>query len=130
MSKSDEEYLDLLGIGNYVVGGITALFSLFPLLHVGIGIMMLTGGMHSDSGEAPPAWFGLFFILFAGLFILVGEALAFALIMAGRYIRQRRRHTFCLVASAIACVFFPFGTIIGVLSLILLTKPDIKALFE
>ena len=36
----DEEHLNLLGIFHYVLGGVTAMFSCIPFIHVGIGTAM------------------------------------------------------------------------------------------
>ena len=40
-SNPDEQHLQLLAIFHYVVAGVGALFACFPLIHVGIGIMMV-----------------------------------------------------------------------------------------
>ena len=48
---------------------------------------------------------------------------------AGRSIKRRKRHAFCLVVAGLSCFFMPFGTILGVFSLIVLNRPSIKLLF-
>jgi len=127
-SSDDDRYLDLLGILHWVLGGVVALFSLFPVIHVAIGLMALSGqlpGMAREEGR-------IFGILFAGLgsaFILMGMALAAVLIAAGFSLRARRRHPFCLVAAAVSCLFMPLGTILGVFTIVLLMKPEISAAF-
>jgi len=45
----DEQHLDLLSIFHYVVGSLTAFFSCFPLIHVIMGIFMLSGAF--EGGE-------------------------------------------------------------------------------
>ena len=35
----------------------------------------------------------------------------------------------CLVVGALECMMMPFGTVLGVFTLIALTKPSVKALF-
>ena len=50
MTNQDEQYLNLLSIFHYVVGGLTALFACFPVFHLTIGLSMLTGGF----GPMPP----------------------------------------------------------------------------
>ena len=69
-------------------------------------------------------------MVFAGLFILAGWIFAGCLIAAGRHLQQRRRHTFCLVMAAVACMFMPFGTVLGVFSIIVLIRPSVKELFS
>jgi hypothetical protein len=32
--------------------------------------------------------------------------------------------------AAVACIFVPFGTVLGVLTIIVLTRPSVRALFD
>ena len=50
-------------------------------------------------------------------------------VLQGLQLRQRRRHTFCVVMAAIGCAFMPFGTVLGIFTLIVLTKPTVRSLF-
>ncbi len=121
---NDEQYLKLLSVFHYVVGGLAALFACFPLIHFSIGIAMLVGAI-----DDAPKFIGLVFTMFAMLFILAGWALAICLIIAGRNLAQRRHYMFCLVVAAIACAFMPFGTVLGVFTIIVLMRPSVKELF-
>ena len=66
----DDEHLNLLSILHYVLGGITALFSCFPIIHVGLGVMMLLVPAKSGGGNAPPQAIGWVFIVVGGAIIL------------------------------------------------------------
>jgi hypothetical protein len=126
-TAQDLEHLRLLSIFHYIVAGLTALFSLFPVIHLVIGIAMVTGKLeNSDPGATFAGWF---FVGFAALFIAFGLTFAGFIAYAGRCLRQRRRHTLCLVVGALECMMMPFGTVLGVFTLIALTKPQVKALF-
>jgi len=59
-----------------------------------------------------------------------GWALSVLMIVAGRKLRRRAAHTFCIVIAAIECIFMPFGTVLGIFTLIVLTKESVKKLFE
>jgi hypothetical protein len=126
-TAQDLEHLRLLSIFHYIVAGTTALFSLFPVIHLVIGIAMVTGKMEASDPNAAIA--GWFFVGFAVLFIVFGLTFAGFIAYAGRCLRQRRRHTLCLVVGALECMMMPFGTVLGVFTLITLTKPSVKALF-
>lgn len=126
--SQDAIHLDLLGIFHYIVAGLSALFSFFPVLHLVLGIAMITGQMHKP-GEPDPALFGWFFIAIAVFAIVLGLTFSALLAYSGRCLRQRRRHTFCLVLAAISCLFMPFGTVLGIFTLIVLSKPSARALF-
>jgi hypothetical protein len=126
-TAQDLEHLRLLSIFHYIVAAITAVFSLLPVLHLVIGIAMVTGKMEASDPDAAIA--GWFFIGFAAVFIAFGLTFAGFIAYAGRCLRQRRRHMLCLVVAALECMMMPFGTVLGVFTLIALTKPPVKALF-
>jgi len=129
-ARQDREHLDLLAIFHYVVGGLTALLSLLPLFHLLLGLSMLAGRSRPPRGEEIlAAAFGWFFVVIAGLAIACGLAFAGCLVVAGRSIAQRRRHTFCVVVAAIACAVMPFGTLLGIFSLLVLLRPSVRELF-
>jgi len=129
MSQS-EEHLRLLSIFHYVVAAFASLFAMFPLIHLVIGLAILSGRFPGNStGGDDIRWLGGFFVAFAAAWIVMGLTFAACLIVAGRSIAKRTRYTFCLVMAGFECMFVPFGTVLGVFSLIVLTKDDVKALF-
>jgi hypothetical protein len=128
--NEDLEHLRLLEIGHYVVAGLAGLFSLFPVIHLVLGIAAVTG--HLDNGHGGnqfPAIVGWFFIAFAIIWILCGLTFTICLLLAGRFLAQRRRYMYCLVMACVACMFSPFGTILGVFSILVLVRPSVKQLF-
>lgn len=128
--SEDLNHLKLLSIFHYVVGGLTALFSCFPLIHVTIGLLMISGKLGAPDTPEPPELVGWIFAVMGGLFVLAGWALAFCMVMAGRKLAQRKSRIFCLVIAGIECMVMPFGTILGVLTLVVLTKASVQRLFE
>ena len=123
----DERHLDLLAIFHYVVGGLTALFSCVFLLHVAMGIAMLCGAF--DGKGAPPKLLAWFFILLPAIFIIAGWTLAGFIIAAGRKLRRRESRTFCLVVAGLECILMPFGTVLGVFTILVLAKDSVKEMF-
>jgi len=122
--KEDEQYLKLLSVFHYVVGGLAACFACIPLIHLSIGIAMLVGAI-----DDAPEFVGAFMVVIAMFAILVGWTLAVCIIIAGRCLAKRRRYMFCLVMAAISCIFMPFGTVLGVFTIIVLMRPSVKELF-
>jgi hypothetical protein len=128
--NQDLQHLQLLSIFHYVLGGLSGLCACFPLIHLTMGVLMVSGAFPvPKQGKAIPEAFGWFFILFASGAILVGWTFAICLIVAGRMLQQQRGYQFCLVVAAIACVFMPLGTVLGVFTLIVLLRPSVKELF-
>ena len=128
--NEDEQYLKLLSIFHYVVGGIAGLFACFPIIHFVFGISILISSFTQPSQEDFPALFGLLFTLIAGVVILLGWAFAICIIMAGRFISKRKNHMFCMVMAGVECMFTPFGTVLGVFTIITLIRPSVKELFK
>ncbi|MHC4691368.1 MAG: hypothetical protein ACYS67_01410 [Planctomycetota bacterium] len=129
--NQDEEHLKLLSIFHYVAGGITGLFACIPIIHLTIGIVMLIAGLAGapDDERLPFLIFGFMFTLVAGLFILCGWTLAICMIVSGRRLGQRRSYKFCFVIACISCTFMPYGTVLGVFTIIVLVRPAVKELF-
>jgi len=124
----DAEHLRLLSIFHYVVGGLTAFVACIPIIHLAIGLAMLLGAFPDN--DAPPAIVGLFFVVIAGCFILAGWSLAICLLLAGGYLKSRKHYSFCLVIAGISCMLMPFGTVLGVFTIIVLMRPSVKEMFE
>lgn len=126
---NDAEHLKLLSIFHYIVGGIAALMGLFPVFHLALGIAMVTGRL-TDAGSGPdPLLFGWFFVAIAAVMIVAAETFAACMIVAGRFLARRTHYLFCLVMAAIACAFVPFGTVLGVFTILVLQRPTVKELF-
>jgi len=128
----DRNHLQLLSVFHYILGGITAFFACFPAIHLVMGLMMVLRPeiFGPNANNQPPAFMGWFFVFMGGLFILGGWALAICMIFAGRFLARRRKYIFCMVIAAIECIFMPFGTVLGVFTIIILQKDTVKGLFE
>ncbi len=126
----DEQYLKLLSIFHYVVGGITALFACFPIFHLAIGLGMMFGGFGPPDEQVPFRLFGLVFTMIPACIILLGWVLAGSMVATGYFLSSRQRYMFCLVVAGVECIFIPFGTVLGVFTIIVLVKPEVKAMFE
>jgi hypothetical protein len=131
MVSRDEEHLRLLSIFHYVVGGIKAVFACIPIIHILIGVIMLAVGAGTGSKEgAFPAVIGGFFAFIGTAAVLFGWTIAGLVLYAGRCLARKEHHTFCVVIAALNCLFVPFGTVLGVFTLIVLVRPSVVQLFE
>lgn len=129
--NEQEQHLGYLKIGYYVLGGIIAVFALFPLFHVVIGIAAVTGTLGTKSvGNSFSPMFGWLFIIMGSVFILLGEAMAILSFLCGNFIEKRKYYLFVFIFGCIQCALFPFGTALGVFTIITLTKAEVKVLFE
>jgi hypothetical protein len=121
------EHLRLLSIFHYVVAGLIALVSLLPGLQLVLGLLMAGGQLAPEDEGSRVAGFCLSGC--ASFFLALGLGFAALIALAGRSLAERRRYTYCLVAATILCLFVPFGTVLGVLTIVVLVQPPVKALF-
>jgi hypothetical protein len=126
----DEEHLRLVSIFHYVVGGLAGFFSLFPIFHLVFGLFIaLAPEKFTGKGEPPPALLGWIFVVLASMFITTGWIFAGLVLAAGRFLARRKHYLFCLVIAGVECLFMPFGTVLGVFTIIILMREPVKKLF-
>jgi hypothetical protein len=124
----EEQHLQLLAIFHYIVGGVAAFFACFPLIHLTIGLVMVCGGFSGN--QAPPAFVGWLFIILGGAFFLWGKVWRFALSLPADFLARRKRYPFVFVIACCECLFMPFGTVLGVFTIVLLSRESVKAAFN
>ncbi len=127
----DEEHLRLLSVFYYVYAGLIALAACASALLFVIGIALLINpqalGPRNDNPDDPS---DLTMTIFAACLGLLGAAFATCLIIVGRSLSKRKRYVFCLVIAGLSCMLFPFGTALGICSLIVLARSSVKPLFD
>src|SRR6478752_3522929 len=115
--NNDAKHLWYLGLANYIFAGLWALAGCFPIIHLTLGLLMLTGAIEPppQRGNDPPfELIGGLFVGVASLFIVGAWTHATLLILAGRCLQQRRWYVFCFVMACLQCASAPIGTAIGV----------------
>src|SRR6266567_9262180 len=131
--NQDKEHLRLLAIFHYVVAGLAALFSFFPLLYTTVGAIFIFAARHGTAkpGEdLPPEFLGWIFAVLGSVLFLIGLSMAICILIAGRSLALRKRYSFALVMACIECLFVPFGTILGVFTIVALFRESVRALFS
>ena len=128
--NQDQEHLRLLSLFHYICAGLTALFACLPIIHLVIGlVMVLRPDSFGPGKNQPPAFVGWFFIGIASVIIFCGWTLAALMAWTGRCLARRKHHTFCMVVAGVSCVLMPLGTLLGVFTIIVLSRPTVRALF-
>ena len=84
--NQDREHLQLLAIFHYVVAGLAALLSFFPLFYSLIGWFLLYAAQHPglNNEEPPPAFLGWIFIAVGAVFFVAGLTMVIFILIAGR----------------------------------------------
>lgn len=130
----DEEHLKLLSLGYLVSGGFAAMFSLFGLLYVFMGVIMSLTFSHipqtaGKAGDLPPTFIGWIFGGIGLVIFLLMITMAAAKFWVALSIRRRKSRTFCMVVAGIGCLEFPYGILLGVLTFIVLGRDSVARLF-
>ena len=129
-----KEHLRLLSIAYYISGAISVLYVSILLLHLVFLIVIASipdnAWTTNHNAVPPPRFIFVVFAVVIGCVILAGWAAGGLTIFAGRCIRERKRRIFVLVMAAINCAFFPYGTMLGVLSFILLCRAEAMREFQ
>jgi hypothetical protein len=127
----DEDHLRLLVVFHYVVGAIYIAFSSIFIAHVVIGIVMMANP--GTFGKQPPPFplplMGLLCAVLGSAAILCGWSVGICTIISGQYLKRRTRRLFSIVIAAINCAFMPFGTALGVFTLMVLMRPSVRRLY-
>jgi hypothetical protein len=93
----------------------------FPLLYGAMGLLILHDRGHPKQGEPPPHFIGWLFIGFGCFFFLLGLGFAICVALSGRFLRRRQRYWFSFVLACVECLFIPFGVVLGVFTIIVLS---------
>ena len=146
-NAEDVEHLSALSIGHFILAGV-ALLGAVPTLVYGLAGAKLMDEFGSDlsmamgdiPGQPGADTFGgspdamlqdlstLVNTLIVAAVVLAGVS-AVHLFVVGWQIRQRRWWTFCYLTGWGECLMFPFGTILGIFTILVLSRPSVKRLF-
>ena len=70
------------------------------------------------------------FIIFYIVMGVIISAFAIANFMSARFIKKRKNKTFSFVVAAINCIQIPFGTVLGVFTIVVLMRPSVQSGYE
>jgi hypothetical protein len=109
----------IIGLG-YVIYGI--------LIIVFISIKLITGlNLVAENTDLNSIAFSNYIPLI--LFGIISVVCIFLIFLLAFFLFKRIKRTICLVLSAIFLIGFPLGTILGIASIFVLTRPDVKEQF-
>jgi hypothetical protein len=130
LSLEDESHLSLIATFHYVLAGLYLVGIVFVILHAAIMITVFSQQPGAGQGQMMPGevkW--IFYLMYAVIsaFLLLMCA---GNVASARYLKQRINRTFSFVIAGLNCVWFPFGTVLGIFSFIVLSRPPVRQSYE
>lgn len=122
-----QRHLSTVSVLHYVYGAVVCLGGLGLLTLVMLGHFLQSDWIAEQSqGDGPPAWVGgLLGALGWTLFIVV-ELKGLLNLVSAILIGQRRGRVFSMVVAALDCLAVPFGTALGIYTLIVLENDGVR----
>ena len=128
-ASKDREQIRLLAIFHFILGGLCLVGIGFLILHyLVIRTVFSQPGMWNfpNNPNLPPREFlriFVWFYAFAGAVVLAGCVLN---VLSGFFLHQRRHRTFSLIVGGLNCLQVPFGTALGVFTIIVLLRDSVR----
>jgi hypothetical protein len=129
--KIDEGHLKLLSIFHFVGAGLALLGIGFLCLHYAFMHAIFTNPklFQDQKGGPPPAEiFAImkWFYVLGGIWFVVSGILN---LISGLFLQARKHWVFSMVVAGINCLHMPLGTVLGVFTLIVLSRASVKELY-
>lgn len=136
----DRDHLNLLAIFHFVFAGLALVGIAFLVMHYAIMNTVFSNPemwqpKPGSTGAPPPpmpfqpkeffAIFKWFYLIFGGALLLAGVCN----VASGLFIRARKHRNFSIVISALNCLQIPFGTCLGVFTIVVLMRESVNELY-
>jgi len=130
--RSESQTLDLLAIFHYVLGALIYLKGAAALIMMGVGTIAVSAVLADQPDDMVPGLvaLGMIFFVLPVVILVISWTVATLVLIAGRRLAKRTKLAYCQIVAGLECICVPFGTILGVFSLMNLAKPNIKELFD
>jgi len=130
--RRDAEHLKLLSIFHFILAALGLLGIAFLALHFVLMSAIFTKPemwKNSKSGPPPEILFKLMLggYAFGVVVILTG---GFLNLLSGLFIRKRRHRMFSIIIGGLNCLHVPFGTLLGVFTILILSRDSVRKIYE
>jgi hypothetical protein len=125
----DGEHINLLSIFHFVLAGLTLVGILFLFLHYFIMSAIFMNPDFWKSQKSAPPFPQDFLKVFIWFYFFMGAIFAIAGVLnllSGFFLRQRRHRTFSMVVAGLNCVQIPFGTVLGIFTIMVLSRNSVR----
>jgi hypothetical protein len=132
----DVDHLNLLSIFHFVSAGLGFvgmffLMAYFAIMHVVFSNPSIW--QNQRHGPPPPPEFFLIFHIMTWFYLVLAlwcMACAILNLLSGIFLRVRKHRTFSFVVAGINCLQIPIGTVLGIFTIVVLTRDSVRELYE
>jgi len=130
--KRDSEHIRLLSIFHFVVAGLALFGIAFLVLHY---LMMSTIFTNPDLWKSqknptpPPKVILDVFVWFYAFGAIVLVVACVLNVLSGLFLWRKRHRVFSIVIGGLNCVQIPFGTVLGVFTIVVLSRDSVRELY-
>lgn len=110
--QQDASHLQALAVAQYIFGGLALLFAALCF------VAAVTRGL--------PTGFGVL----AGIQGVGLAAIGLGNMVSATCVRRRRRRTLSLIVAGVTCIAVPIGTVLGVLTIVVLLRESVRQSYE
>jgi hypothetical protein len=126
----DLPYLEVLRVFHYLFAGSAALFGCITAGDALVGIGLIVAAFVTGEETLALAITGIVLAMAGGMFTMVAWTVAGLAFLTARRLVEHRRWKFCMAAAVAEGIWLPHGTILGVLTITVLTRESVRELFE
>lgn len=118
---------------HYIQGGITLVvccllgFECAVLLAISRNPQLMAAAQRG--GGTPPEFTMTLLVVFLGIIAAIGLGAGLLTLLSGRWIKTRRRRAGSFAAAAFNCLLIPYGTVLGILTFIVLSRDSVRGLY-
>jgi hypothetical protein len=127
LGSKDADHLRILAIFHYIFAGLALVGIGFLCLHFWVMNTVFTNPeiWKNAKDPPPPEFFAIFkwvYLLVACLFLVAGVLN----LLSASYLRLRQNRIFSIVVAGLNCLQIPFGTALGIFTLVVLTRDSVR----
>ncbi len=115
-----------------MIGGLALLILPLLALHFVFFITVIANANAWPQGHAPPipqGMVGMMLVMYCVIGVMA-LAIAGANILSGWFLRRKTHRVFSLVVAGLDCLQVPYGTVLGVFTILVLTRASVQHTYE
>jgi hypothetical protein len=129
-TQEDVQNLNALAICHFIYAGLFGMVSLvFGAILLVTMLAAAGAATKAHGGPEAAAAIGIVDVIL-GIVVVLILTKAALIAYSGACIRKRRNRSLSFVMACLSCLNFPLGTALGVFTLVVLSRPSVKAIYD